>query len=101
MLVQLRTKNAIDVMDGKNKVQKTINFYLTNIFISQIEAPSDECLSYAQDFTKNKYTEGQIAFILFSSFGLAFTAEGEPIIRDSKSFDLAAGHIYQLLNNKG
>lgn len=97
MLVQLKTKNAIEVMDGKDKVERTINYYLTNLFISQTEALSDECLSYAQDFTSNDYTQSQIAFILFSSFGLAFTTEGEPIIRDSKSFDLAAKHIHSLV----
>jgi hypothetical protein len=87
----------MSMMDGDTDIQKMINFYLTNIFISQTEAPSDECLSYAQDFTSNAYSEAQIAFILFASFGLAFSENGEPIMRDSKSFDLAASHIKTII----
>jgi hypothetical protein len=98
LLVQLKTKNAIQIMDGDSPVEKMINFYLTNVFISQTEALSDECLDYAQDFVNNDYTKEQIAFILFSSFGVEFTPDGEPLIRDSKSFDLAASHINILLS---
>lgn len=101
MLVQLKTKNAISVMDGRTSKEKTINYYLTGLFISQTEAASDECLTYAQMFVKNKYTPEQIAFILFSNFGLGFSQEGDlAYINDSKTFDLAAHHIHLLLSSK-
>lgn len=100
MLIQLKTKNAVSVMDGDSYTEKLINFYLTNLFISESEAPSDECLSYAKEFSNTEYSQDQIAFILFSSFGLSFTTDGELITHDSKSFDLAAKHIKYILSQK-
>ena len=98
MLVNLKTKNAINVMDGNSYIEKAINYYLTNTFISNVEAPSDECLSYAQDFVNNNYTEKQIAFILFYNFGTRFTVDDEfDYCVDGPIYDICAKEINNII----
>lgn len=99
MLVNLKTKNAINVMDGNNYLEKAINYYLTVTFISGIEAPSDECLTYAQDFINNNYTEKQIAFILFNSFGSRFTPTNDfDDCVDSPIYDITAHEVSKMIS---
>jgi len=69
-------------MDGSNNLVKKINAYLCSSYISGIECPSDECLSYAERFailSDNAAAKEEIKSVLIEYFWTATDLTGKVV----------------------
>ena len=55
-------------MKGNTELEKYINGMLCSKFIGNHEIPDDECYYLADTFCNEKFTEDEIAYILFNQF---------------------------------